>query len=115
MQDSVHRLHGEDGGALTPAYRAKVTAIVAHLCPEGVPGVWMPSEEQQASWASALQQGGRSLVDTWTPQGTVGDAAMSRAGALRGAIWGGQTTFLDAADLQFECTAAKGAAQGKQP
>lgn len=115
MQDSVHRLHGEDGGAATAAYRGKVTAIVAHLCPEGVPGVWMPTEAQQASWERALAAGGTAQPDDWTPQGGVGDATMRSASALRGAIWGGQKTFMDAADLQFGSGVDNGVAKGKQP
>jgi hypothetical protein len=59
----------------------------------------MPTAAQQASWDRALAQGETAPPEDWTPLAVVKGSAMRSASQLRGAVWGGQKTYLEMADL----------------
>ena len=92
MQDCLFRLWSE-AGAVGPMYRAQLRVMCAGFCPEGVPSVWMPSEKQQACWEA------EEPLPDWTPASLV-PADHLRAGAsLRGRVWSGALSCVEAAAL----------------
>jgi hypothetical protein len=69
----------------------------------------MPSAAQQASWDRALAQGGGAPPEDWTPLVNVKDVALRSASQLRGAVWGGEKTYLEMADLPTSASGTKSA------
>jgi hypothetical protein len=90
IQDSLFRLWSE-GGHVTPMYRAQLRVLAATLCPEGVPGFWMPSAKQMSAVEAAEPPEG------WLPQGNASDEAIRRGAWLRGQVWSGALSCVETA------------------
>jgi hypothetical protein len=90
----MFQLH-ERSGEPTEIYRAAVRTFANRLCPEGISGVIMPSEEQQEAWQKTLEAScaGSSRHPEMLPR----EELLRDAGELRAKLWSGKLTHLAAA------------------
>lgn len=93
LQDCLFRLWS-DNDEVGPMYRAQARVLCAALCPEGVPGVWMPSQDHEAAWSS------ETPPDGWSPTDGTTDKMIRKAAAFRGRVWSGSLSCLEAAAIQ---------------
>lgn len=79
----------------TQMYYVQIRALVRRLRPEGLPGIWVPSQATYDAFEAGEQP--MNAFGQRTPQGEASDEQIRRANALRARVWNGEISALQLA------------------